>query len=164
MGAVMDIALEGDQLTAQLTGQPRFPIFPMGGDRFFWKVVDAQIEFQKDENANVKSARFMQNGMNLNLERMPEETLVEVDEDTLKRYVGKYEYPGLGVLTVRQDKNKLMAQMTGQPEFEIFPKAKDTFFWKVVAAEVKFVASDDGKVEKAVHQQGGATIEAKKIE
>ena len=27
MGAVMDVALEGEQLTAQLTGQPRHPDF-----------------------------------------------------------------------------------------------------------------------------------------
>ena len=88
----------------------------------------------------------------------------KVDEETLDRYVGKYEYPGLGVLTVRRDKGKLLAQMTGQPEFEIFAKAPDVFFWKVVAAEIKFVTDEDGKVEKAIHQQGGATIEAKKIE
>ena len=35
MGAVMDVALEGEQLTAQLTGQPRLPIFPLGGRPVF---------------------------------------------------------------------------------------------------------------------------------
>ena len=35
MGAVMDVALEGKQLTAQLTGQPRFPIFPLGRQPVF---------------------------------------------------------------------------------------------------------------------------------
>ena len=59
MGAVMDVALEGGQLTAQLTGQPRFPIYPLGGDKFFWKVVDAQIEFIKDDEGNVVSARHI---------------------------------------------------------------------------------------------------------
>ena len=164
MGAVMDVALEGDQLTAQLTGQPRFPIYPSGGDKFFWKVVDAQIEFKKDDKGRVVSARHSQGGLNLSLKRLPDEKVVEVDEETLNRYVGKYEYPGLGVLTVRRDQDKLMAQMTGQPEFEIFPKAPDVFFWKVVAAEIKFVMSEEGKVEKAVHQQAGSTIEARKIE
>jgi hypothetical protein len=68
------------------------------------------------------------------------------------------------VLTVRRDGRKLMAQMTGQPEFEIYAKAPDVFFWKVVSAEIKFMTDKDGKVEKAVHQQGGATIDVKKIE
>jgi hypothetical protein len=54
--------------------------------------------------------------------------------------------------------------MSGQPDFELFAKATDTFFWKAVVAEIKFVVGDDGKVEKAIHTQGGATIEAKKIE
>jgi len=68
------------------------------------------------------------------------------------------------MLTVRRDEGKLRAQMTGQPEFEIHSKADDVFFWKVIAAEIKFVVDKDGKVEKAIHQQSGATIEAKKIE
>jgi hypothetical protein len=95
---------------------------------------------------------------------MSNEKTVKVDEATLDRYVGKYEYPGLGVLTVRRDKDKLLAQMVGQPEFEIFPKGDNKFFWKVVAAEIEFVADKDGKVEKAIHQQGGASLEVKKVE
>jgi hypothetical protein len=164
MGAVLDVALEGGQLTAQLTGQPRFPIFPMGHDSFFWKVVDAQIDFVKDEKGNVVSAVHHQGGMNFSLKRLPEVTVVEVDEKTLDRYVGKYEYPGMGVLTVRRDGGKLLAQMTGQPEFELYAKAPDTFFWKVVVAEIKFIADKDGKIEKAIHQQGGAEIEVKRTE
>ncbi len=164
MGAAMDVALEGDQLTAQLTGQPRYPIYPLGGDKFFWKVVDAQIEFKKDEAGHVVSAQYKQGGMNFAVKRLAEEKVVEVDEDTLNRYIGKYEYPGLGVLTVRRDDGKLLAQMTGQPEFEIHAKAPNAFFWKVIVAEIKFVTDKDGKVEKAIHQQGGTTIEVKKIE
>jgi hypothetical protein len=164
MGAVMDVALDGAQLTAQLTGQPRFPIYPHGADKFFWKVVDAQIEFKRDEEGHVVSARHTQGGMNFTLKRLAEEKVVVVDEATLDRYVGKYEYPGLGTLTVRRDQSRLLAQMTGQPEFEIYAKAPNVFFWKVVAAEVTFVTGTDGKVEKALHQQAGATIEAKKVE
>jgi CubicO group peptidase (beta-lactamase class C family) len=162
--AVMDVALEGDQLTAQLSGQPRYSIFPFGDGRFFWKVVDAQIEFLKDDAGHVTSARHSQGGHRFVAKRLADEKIVKVDEKTLDRYVGKYEYPGLGVLTVRRDKEKLMAQMTGQPEFEIFAKAPDAFFWKIVAAEIKFVTDDDGKVTKAVHQQGGAKMEVKKVE
>jgi hypothetical protein len=68
------------------------------------------------------------------------------------------------VLTVRREGNKLLAQMTGQPEFEIYAKAPDVFFWKVVVAELQFAAGEDGKIEKAIHRQSGSTIEAKKIE
>jgi hypothetical protein len=163
-GAVMDVALEGNQLTAQLTGQPRYPIFPFGPNQFFWKVVDAQIEFIKDDSGQIVSARHTQSGQSFVVKKLPEVKIVEVDEATLDRYIGKYEYKGLGVMTIRRDGKKLMAQMTGQPELELFAKAPDEFFWKVVVAEVKFVVGDDGKVEKAVHTQGGATMDVKKIE
>jgi CubicO group peptidase (beta-lactamase class C family) len=163
-GAVLDVAMEGEQLTAQLTGQPRYPIFPLGGARFFWKVVDAQVEFLKDDDGQIVSARHTQGGQTFVAKRLPDEKVVEVDEQTLDLYVGKYAYPGIGVLTVRRDGGKLLAQMTGQPEFEIYAKAPDVFFWKVVAAEIKFVTADDGQVEKAIHQQSGLTMEVKKTE
>lgn len=53
-----------------------------------------------------------------------------------------------------------MAQITGQPALEIFPKGKDVFFWKVVEAEVTFARDGNGKVVKAVHRQGAATLDA----
>jgi CubicO group peptidase (beta-lactamase class C family) len=164
MGAVMVVTLEGKQLTAQLTGQPPFPIFPISATRFFWKIVDAQIEFLKDDAGKVTSARHTQNGQSFVVKRLADEPTVEVDEETLDRYVGKYEYPGIGVLTVRRDGGRLLAQMTGQPEFELLAKAQDAFIWKVVVAEIKFVIGDDGKVEKAIHKQAGTTFEVKKVE
>jgi hypothetical protein len=53
--------------------------------------------------------------------------------------------------------------MTFQPEFEILAKSEDEFFWKMVPAEIKFVKGADGQVEKAIHRQGGAVLEAPKI-
>jgi len=84
----MDVALDGGQLTAQLTGQPRFPIYPLGGDKFFWKVVDAQIEFKKDEEGRVVLARHTQGGMKFAIKRLADEKVVGVDEKILDRYVG----------------------------------------------------------------------------
>ena len=44
----MTIALDGNQLTAQLTGQGKLPIFAQSETLFFLKVVDAQLEFAAD--------------------------------------------------------------------------------------------------------------------
>lgn len=77
-------------------------------------------------------------------------------------YVGRYDYGG-PVLTVTRDGASLKAQLTGQPPFEIFPKSGTTFAWKVVEAEVTFVRDADGKVTKAVHKQGGQTIDAPRL-
>ena len=51
--AAMTIALDGERLTAQLTGQGRNPIFPQTDTLFFLKVVDAQIEFAADGSSLV---------------------------------------------------------------------------------------------------------------
>ena len=43
------ITLEDGQLMTQLTNQPKFPLFAESETTFFLKVVDAQVEFSKDE-------------------------------------------------------------------------------------------------------------------
>ncbi len=47
---------------------------------------------------------------------------------------------------------------------QIFPRSPAEYFWKVVNAHITFVKDDEGKVIKAMHQQGGTTIQAPKIE
>ena len=96
LSAVMDIALDGTQLTAQLAGQPRFPIFPMGGDRFFWKVVDAQVEFLRNDEGQVVSVRHTQGGRTFVAKRLADQQEVNVAAEQLDRYVGQVCLPGPG--------------------------------------------------------------------
>ena len=56
------VTLEGEQLMEQATGQPKFPIFPEAENKFFLKVVDAQIEFVRDANKAVTSLILHQGG------------------------------------------------------------------------------------------------------
>jgi len=48
--APMLITVENQQLFSKLGNQPAVPIFPESPTRFFLKVVDAQLEFSKDDN------------------------------------------------------------------------------------------------------------------
>ena len=57
----LTVALDGSQLTTQLTGQGAFPIFPESETQFFLKAVDAQIEFVVESGA-VTAAILHQNG------------------------------------------------------------------------------------------------------
>lgn len=61
---VFDIVLQDDQLRAQLTGQPRVPIFPESETKFFYKIVDAQLSFELDGNGVVKGLILHQGGLN----------------------------------------------------------------------------------------------------
>jgi len=49
-------------LFAQLTGQLKLEIFPKSETEFFWKSVNAQIEFVKDNNGKVIKAILNQRG------------------------------------------------------------------------------------------------------
>ena len=47
------ITLESDQLVSQATGQRKMPLFAESETKFFPKVMDAEIEFFKDEKGAV---------------------------------------------------------------------------------------------------------------
>jgi CubicO group peptidase (beta-lactamase class C family) len=64
-GFAISIALAGDQLSEQATGQPAFPIFPESKSEFFLKVVDAQITFLKNPQGQVTGLVLHQNGRDL---------------------------------------------------------------------------------------------------
>ncbi|HWW02370.1 MAG TPA: serine hydrolase [Candidatus Acidoferrum sp.] len=164
-GAVMTVTKEGLHLYAQLAGQPRFEIFPKSGTEFFWKVVDAQVTFVKDSQGKVTKAVHHQGGQTINAPRLEDLKEAKVDAASYDAFVGKYDYgAGQAIMTVSREGDRLFAQLTGQPKFEIFPKSPTEFFWKVVDAQVQFVKNDAGKITKAIHHQGGRTFDAPRIE
>jgi D-alanyl-D-alanine-carboxypeptidase/D-alanyl-D-alanine-endopeptidase len=59
---ILTIALNGDHLEAQATNQPRVPIFPEAPDKFFYKVVEAQLEFHRDASGIVTEMTLHQGG------------------------------------------------------------------------------------------------------
>jgi serine-type D-Ala-D-Ala carboxypeptidase/endopeptidase len=69
-GAVLDVALKSDHLEAQLTGQAAFPIFASAKDKFFYKVVDAQLDFERDGGGKVTAVVLHQNGRDMRAPRM----------------------------------------------------------------------------------------------
>ncbi|WP_161981500.1 serine hydrolase [Aurantiacibacter suaedae] len=63
------ITREGDQLFAQLTSQPAFPIFAEGPRAFFLKVVDARLVFT-GEGETITGVTLYQNGAEVPFERI----------------------------------------------------------------------------------------------
>ena len=61
--AIFTMSREGDQLFAQLTGQPKFPIFPESDHKFFLKVVDAQLTFDGDAQGKATQVTLHQGGI-----------------------------------------------------------------------------------------------------
>lgn len=69
-GVELNISLDKDQLFVQLTGQNSFPIFAESEISFFLKVVDAQIQFVKNENEEISSLFLLQNGNKIEAKRI----------------------------------------------------------------------------------------------
>lgn len=60
--ADFQITLRDGQLFAQLTGQPVFPIYASAKDHFFYRVVPAQIDFERDASGRVQALILHQGG------------------------------------------------------------------------------------------------------
>ncbi len=160
--SVLDVTLEGGQLFAQLSGQKKLPIYPRNATTFFWKIVDAEVEFVRDDSGVVVEAIHRQNGRTSRNKRLPTQPVVELSKDDLQAFVGKYDYGG-PTLIVTRDGKQLLAQLTGQDAYKIYPESDTTFAWHAVDAHVEFVKDDQGNVIKAIHTQGGRTFDAPRI-
>jgi len=161
-GGILTVTREEDKLFAEMTGQPKIEIFPRSETEFFWKVVDAQITFVRNEEGEVVHAIHHQGGMEIKAQKLKEEMPADIDSAIYDAYIGQYDF-GRAVLTVTKEEDRLFAQMTGQPKFEIFPRSETEFFWKVVNAQIIFVKNDDGEVYKAAYRQGDIKMEVSKI-
>ncbi len=80
---------------------------------------------------------------------------ITVADTILQTYVGKYELAPEFIITISKNGSHLMAQATGQSEFEIYPKSDTVFYLKVVEAQVTFNLAEDGQVASMTLLQGG---------
>jgi hypothetical protein len=65
------ITAEDGKLMAQATGQDKFQIFPESETKFFYKIVDAQIEFEKGKEGEVEKLILHQNGKDMPGVKLP---------------------------------------------------------------------------------------------
>jgi CubicO group peptidase (beta-lactamase class C family) len=166
-GVNMMITIDGGQMMGQLTGQGKLPLFPESETFFFLKVVDAQLEFFKDDKGAVTHLILHQNGRDqkavrtsATVETRPERTAIAVAAATLRAYPGTYEVQPGFALVITLEGDQLMAQATGQQKFPLFAETDARFFFKVVDAQVDFVRDEQGAVTRLVLHQGGRDMTA----
>ncbi len=163
---VISITHEGDQMFAQVTGQPAVPVYAESDSKFFFKVVNAQLEFFRGADGKVTHLILHQNGdrkcEKIDDYKPPAQVEVSVDPKILETYVGKYELkPGID-FDVKLEGGQLQVMLTGQPRFPVFAKAENKFFYKVVEAQLTFKKDESGKVDSVVLHQGGIDQTAKR--
>ena len=165
-GFVLTIRKEGDRLTGQATGQPRVRLIPQSETDFRVSSVDASVTFVKSKDNKVTGLVLHQNGdheaTKTSSEVPKDRVAIKLDPQKLGPLVGQYEMGADQIITIRRDGEKLRAQLTGQPSFQVFPESETNFFYKVVDAQLTFVPDKDGKItELVLHQNGDKT--ARKI-
>ncbi len=69
---IVTITREGSQLKAQATGQPVFDVFPKSDHIFYFKVVEAQLTFNKNDEGKIDSVTLLQGGQEITGKRLEE--------------------------------------------------------------------------------------------
>ena len=92
--AMITFSREGDQMFTQLTGQPKFPVFPEGERKFFLKVVDAQLTFNVDAQGKATEVVLHQNGRDQAAKRVDEAQASAALAAIAKRFKDQTAMPG----------------------------------------------------------------------
>jgi CubicO group peptidase (beta-lactamase class C family) len=81
--------------------------------------------------------------------------VVPLSPAQLDPLTGIYRFGPQETLTIRRDADRLTVQLTGQPEFPIFPSSETEFFLKAVDAQLSFELDGSGRASKVVLHQAG---------
>jgi D-alanyl-D-alanine-carboxypeptidase/D-alanyl-D-alanine-endopeptidase len=58
----LDVTSDSGAMFVQPTGQGKAPIYAEAMDKFFFRIVDAQLEFSRDSSGAVNGVTLVQNG------------------------------------------------------------------------------------------------------
>lgn len=158
----MMITVENGQLISQVSGQGKVPLFAESETKFFPKVVDAVIDFGKDEKGPYLVLH--QGGRDMKAPRtsdkVAEREEISVPVSILAKYPGTYELqPGFD-LVITLEGGQLFSQATGQKKVRLFAESGTKFFLKAVDAQIEFLADDKGAVTHLMLHQGPTEIKA----
>ncbi len=166
-GVVRHITFKDGTLFSQREGSTNLQIYPMTSTHFIFEGGDVSYNFFIEEgNRMAKFNTEKETIIGKGIDKAPpaERKSITLPVNVLEDYVGKYELAPTFIITIKIDNERLIAQATGQPEFELFAEEKDNFYLKAVPAEVVFNRSDSGDVESLTLKQNGQEMPAKKTE
>jgi beta-lactamase regulating signal transducer with metallopeptidase domain len=93
-----------------------------------------------------------------------EPATIALDANVLDRYTGHYKLSDSAVMTVTRTGTQLSAKITGQPAVEIYPDTSTHFFYRVVKADVDFVADGLAPATAMTLHQNGSSITMPRID
>lgn len=165
-----DVRRSDNHLEGKLTGQSYLGIYPLSQTEFFNDQVKAQITFHDAASGKPAFLVLHQNGIDQTAEKISSEipkekerAAIHLDSKLYDNYVGRYELSPDATFTLRRQGDHLMAQLTGQSFFEIFPTSETEFFYKVVDAQLTFEKNSKGEITALILHQNGIDQKAKKV-
>jgi CubicO group peptidase (beta-lactamase class C family) len=164
-----EVSRDGTRLFAQRKGGAKDELLPASATSFFFKDNPARVEFVRDAGGRVTGTRIVARLGPAQVFTKTEKPLpvekkaAAVDPKVYDSLAGDYELAPGFIITILRRGDKLISQVTGQPEVELFPESETRFFLKVADAQVDFVKDALGIVTGLVLHQGGQDMPAKKV-
>jgi serine-type D-Ala-D-Ala carboxypeptidase/endopeptidase len=116
---ILTVTREADQLFVQLTGQPRAAVYPKNETAFYYKIVDAQITFETNGQAEAAALVLHQNGRDQRARRIDDAAATQLEDILAQRIKDQKPLPGSEAM-VRGQIEQLQRR---QPDFnELTPE------------------------------------------
>jgi len=91
-------------------------------------------------------------------------TEIHLSRDSARQFFGTYEFGPRFQLRVFSENGRFFAQRRGDPDrFQLFPKAANVFFIKIMPAELEFRRATGGAYQTLVLHQGGQDLSARRL-
>lgn len=161
------ITLENGQLFSQREGSTKLEIYPLTKTYFIFDGGATSYVFSEKDGKRI--AEMTATGIKMEgieSDKLPpaEKVAITLAAKELVKYIGKYELAPGAIIEVTTKENQIFAQLTGQPQFEMFPERENVFFLKVVVAEIIFDKDTEGNITGLTLNQGGRQMPGKRIE
>src|SRR5438093_4004354 len=127
--SIFTVSREGDELFGQVSGQRKLRLAAADDGNYFYPAPAGPILVAVGRERRPAGPLLRQNGRDITAIRVAElsSQSVETDAGLLDSYCGSY-HLGLGrVLTITREGERLAAQETGRPKFEIVARGVDAF-------------------------------------
>jgi DNA-binding transcriptional MerR regulator len=95
---IMTVSARDGGLAIQLSRQPRLDAFVEGPDKFFLKIVPAQISFQREGSAPAQSLTLHQNGLEQIATRVDQQVAQAIEQERNQRLESQTPLPGSEVI------------------------------------------------------------------
>ncbi len=90
-------------------------------------------------------------------------TEITVDPKLFDGYAGQYQIAPNVTMAITRDGVHFFAQLTGQPQFEVFAESERDYFLKVVDAQITFEADSSGRATAVILHQNGRDLRAVRL-